>query len=79
MAVIDCSGNGVVSRQCNLDMLRKENYQAASQIFRIKGLQCPGEYQLGMAIKRAMVQLSEGKFMDGKPACHKRSTRFSPR
>ena len=58
MAVIDCSGNGIVSQLLGLQMLQEETYQAASQIFRVQNLESPGEYQLTMAIKRAIARLS---------------------
>jgi len=58
-AVIDCSGNGAVSDLSGLEMIREKSYQAASQVFRVRAVQCPGEYQLEMAIKRAVARLTQ--------------------
>jgi glycine/D-amino acid oxidase-like deaminating enzyme len=63
-ATVDCSGNGAISVLLGLEMIRDDVYQAASQLFRVENVICPGEYQLELAIKRATLRLiheSRGK------------------
>jgi hypothetical protein len=55
-AVIDCSGNAVVSQLAGLHTLHEDSYQAASQIFRIKDVASENEYSLNMAIKRTVIK-----------------------
>lgn len=55
--IIDCSGNGIISQLANLEMITSENYQSASQIFRVKNIISDNEYSLNMALKKTMVHL----------------------
>ncbi|MCE3279930.1 MAG: binding protein [Bacteroidetes bacterium] len=57
-AIIDCSGNGIISQLAEASMISSENYQAASQIFRVEGIQSENEFSLDMSLKKAMLQLS---------------------
>ncbi len=56
-AVIDCSGNGVVSQLAGLEMIASPSYQSASQIFRVKGVLSDSEFSLNMSLKKAMSML----------------------
>src|SRR6185312_16374102 len=55
--IIDCSGNGVVSRLAGLEMITSSSYQAAAQVFRIKNVASDNEFSLNMALKKAMMIL----------------------
>lgn len=57
-AIIDCSGNGIISQLANASMISSEHYQAASQIFRVQGIKSENEFSLDMSLKKAMLQLS---------------------
>jgi hypothetical protein len=56
-AVIDCSGNGVVSQLAGLEMIASPSYQSASQIFRVKGVLSDSEFSLNMSLKKTMSTL----------------------
>lgn len=60
-SIIDCSGNGIVSALGNLSLIQNKNYQAASQIFRVKGIEIDSEFTLNMSIKRMMMQVIKEK------------------
>jgi flavin-dependent dehydrogenase len=55
-AVVDCSGNATVSRLAGLETIHEDVYQAASQIFRVAGVDSDNEFSLNMAIKRATLK-----------------------
>jgi hypothetical protein len=58
-AVIDCSGNAVISALANIPLLSSGEYQAASQIFRVSCIEAAQEFMVNMALKRAVHNLSE--------------------
>lgn len=58
-AVIDCSGNAIISELAGLEMLSSSTYQAASQVFRIRNVQTENEFSLDMSLKKAMIGLTE--------------------
>jgi hypothetical protein len=58
-SIIDCSGNGIVSQLAGLEMIKFSSYQAASQVFRVKNVTSVNEFSLNMALKKAMMLLSE--------------------
>jgi len=58
-AVIDCSGNAIVSQLAGLKTIRETSYQAAAQVFRISGVNSEDEFALTMAIKRAVLRKME--------------------
>ncbi|MEO7991764.1 MAG: FAD-dependent oxidoreductase [Chryseolinea sp.] len=60
-SIVDCSGNGIVSALGNLSIIQDKSYQAASQIFRVKGIEIDSEFTLNMSIKRLMVQIIKEK------------------
>jgi hypothetical protein len=55
-ATIDCSGNAIVSQLSGLETIHEDVYQAASQIFRVAGVDSDNEFSLNMAIKRAVLR-----------------------
>ena len=56
-SIVDCSGNGIVSRLGNLSLIQDKSYQAASQIFRVKNIEINNEFTLNMSLKRLMLQM----------------------
>lgn len=56
-AVIDCSGNGIIAQLAGTKLIKEKSYQAASQLFRIKGLSSLNEFSLNMAIRRAILKV----------------------
>ncbi len=55
-SVIDCSGISNVTRALNHQLIKAENYQAASQIFRVSGIKILNEFSLNFAIKRFLMK-----------------------
>jgi glycine/D-amino acid oxidase-like deaminating enzyme len=55
-AVIDCSGNAIVSQLSGIETIKEDSYQAASQVFRVAGAQSVDEFALTMGIKRAVLK-----------------------
>ena len=56
-AVIDCSGNGIISQLAGLEMIVSPFYQSASQVFRVQGILSDNEFSLNMSLKKAMITL----------------------
>ena len=54
-SVIDCSGISNVSRTLNHELIKTENYQAASQVFRVSGIKILNEFSLNFAIKKFLM------------------------
>lgn len=48
--VIDCSGNSIVSQLLHLDVIKSQTYQAAAQVFTLKGIEPITESLLGMVL-----------------------------
>ena len=67
-AVVDCSGNAIVSQLAGLEIISDRSYQAASQIFRLKKVSQISEYGLNMALKK--VALKQG-FKKNWPLSHR--------
>ena len=60
-SVIDCSGNSVVSQLLNLDVIKSDTYQAAAQVFTMKGIGSVTESLLGMIlIKEIKIGIDNG-------------------
>lgn len=55
-SVIDCSGNAVVAQLANLETVKDESYQAASQVFRVRNISEISEYALNIALKKIILQ-----------------------
>jgi hypothetical protein len=56
-AVIDCSGNGIVSQLAASELIVSSYYQSASQVFRMQGVLSDNEFSLNMSLKKAMIIL----------------------
>jgi glycine/D-amino acid oxidase-like deaminating enzyme len=55
-AVVDCSGSAAVSQLAKLETIHEDFYQAASQIFRLRGVESENEFSLNMALKRTALR-----------------------
>jgi FAD dependent oxidoreductase len=53
-ALIDCSGDSVISQAANLPLIKSENYQAAAQVFTMQGVTEENEFKLGMIMMKAL-------------------------
>ena len=53
-ALVDCSGDSVISRAANLPLIRSESYQAAAQVFTMRGVDGESEFKLGMIMMKAL-------------------------
>lgn len=53
-ALIDCSGDSVISQAASLPLIKSENYQAAAQVFTIQGVTETNEFKLGMIMMKAL-------------------------
>lgn len=54
-AFVDCSGHGVLSDLAGLDMLKSEQYQKASQVFRVDRVGTRDEFSANFAIRKAIL------------------------
>jgi hypothetical protein len=53
-ALVDCSGDSVISQAASLPLIRSENHQAAAQVFTMTGVTGESEFKLGMIIMKAL-------------------------
>jgi hypothetical protein len=53
-ALVDCSGSGIVSRHAGLPLQRSDHYQAAAQLFTMRGVDEENETRLGFILMRAL-------------------------
>jgi ribulose 1,5-bisphosphate synthetase/thiazole synthase len=53
-ALVDCSGDSVISQAANLPLIRSESYQAAAQVFTMQGVSAQSEFRLGMIMMKAL-------------------------
>ena len=53
-ALVDCSGDSVISQATNLPLIKSENYQAAAQVFTMQGVAEDNEFKLGMIMMKAL-------------------------
>jgi len=53
-ALVDCSGDSVISQAANLPLIKSESYQAAAQVFTMKGISAENEFKLGMIMMKAL-------------------------
>ncbi len=60
-AVIDCTGEGLVSTLSQIPVIENEEYQASAQVFSMEGIHAASEANLGMIIlKEVQKAISEG-------------------
>jgi ribulose 1,5-bisphosphate synthetase/thiazole synthase len=53
-ALVDCSGDSVISQAASLPLIKSENYQAAAQVFTMQGVAEENEFKLGMIMMKAL-------------------------
>ncbi len=53
-ALIDCSGDSIISQAANLPLIKSEHYQAAAQVFTMEGVAEESEFKLGMILIKAL-------------------------
>jgi hypothetical protein len=53
-ALIDCSGDSVISQAANLPLIKSEHYQAAAQVFTMQGVTEENESKLGLIMMKAL-------------------------
>ncbi len=53
-ALIDCSGDSIISEVAGLPLIKSDNYQAAAQVFTMQGVAEENELKLGMIIMKAL-------------------------
>lgn len=53
-ALIDCSGDSIISQAANLPLIKSEKYQAAAQVFTMEGVAVQSEARLGMILMKAL-------------------------
>ena len=62
-AVVDCSGDAVISRAAGLDMISSEHYQAAAQVFSLENIDEENEARLGMILMKALRSAIDEKML----------------
>jgi hypothetical protein len=67
-AIVDCTGNAVISSLLGFETLGDKTYQAASQVFRVRRVAEANEFALALSIKRAALQLDAGQSDDPRMA-----------
>ena len=53
-ALIDCSGESIISQAANLPLIKGDYYQAAAQVFTMQGITEQSEFKLGMILIKAL-------------------------
>lgn len=53
-ALIDCSGDSIISQAAHLPLIKSEHYQAAAQVFTMEGVAEQSEFKLGMILMKAL-------------------------
>lgn len=53
-ALIDCSGDSIISQAANLPLIKSEQYQAAAQVFTMQGVAEQSEFKLGMILMKSL-------------------------
>jgi hypothetical protein len=53
-ALIDCSGDSIISEAAGLPLIKSDNYQAAAQVFTMQGVTETNESKLGMIMMKAL-------------------------
>jgi hypothetical protein len=53
-ALIDCSGDSIISQAANLPLIKGGYYQAAAQVFTMQGVTEQSEFKLGMILIKAL-------------------------
>ena len=53
-ALIDCSGDSIISEVAGLPLIKSDNYQAAAQVFTMQGVTEENELKLGMIMMKAL-------------------------
>jgi FAD dependent oxidoreductase len=53
-AIVDCSGDSIISQEANLPIIKSDNYQAAAQVFTLQGVTEQNEAKLGMIMMKAL-------------------------
>ena len=53
-AIIDCSGDSIISQAANLPLIKSDRYQAAAQVFTLEGVSEANEAKLGLIMMKAL-------------------------
>ncbi len=53
-AIIDCSGDSIISQAANLPVIQDQHYQAAAQVFTMQNVEEENEARLGMILMKAL-------------------------
>ncbi len=53
-ALVDCSGDSVISHAADLPLIKSEHYQAAAQVFTMQGVTEENESKLGLIMMKAL-------------------------
>ena len=63
-AIVDCSGDSIISHAANLPILKSGHYQAAAQVFTLQGVDEENESRLGMILMKALRSAIDEKKLD---------------
>ena len=63
-SIVDCSGESLVSQLLKLPLIKSDKYQAAAQIFTLKGVAIDNESQLGFILIKALKQAVDQQKLD---------------
>jgi hypothetical protein len=58
-SVIDCTGKAIISKILNHPLIKSENYQAASQVFRVCNVNSNSEFTVNMSVKKMILRKVE--------------------
>lgn len=53
-AIVDCSGDSIISQAANIPSIKSEQYQAAAQVFSMQGIAEDNEARLGLILIKAL-------------------------
>jgi hypothetical protein len=63
-SVVDCSGESIISALADLPVLKSDYYQAAAQVFSLKGVAESNEAKLGFILMKALRTAIDNKLLD---------------
>jgi len=63
-SIVDCSGDSIISQFANLPLIKSDHYQAAAQVFTLKGIPEINEAKLGMVLMKELRTAINEKKLD---------------
>ncbi|MEQ1553259.1 MAG: FAD-dependent oxidoreductase [Ferruginibacter sp.] len=62
-AIVDCSGDSIISQLVNIDIIKSKKYQAAAQVFTMQGVDEKNEARLSFILMKSLSSAIEKKLL----------------